>query len=67
MKEYGDRFCSAHSTRPTQMNVHMIIKHSKLSLDHEGLGHEGKYSNIPNRGFLTDHSEPLRLVFDMPL
>ena len=28
---------------------------------------EREFSNIPNGGFLTDHSEPLGLVFDMPL
>ena len=28
---------------------------------------EREFSNILNGGFLTDHSEPLGLVFDMPL
>ena len=31
------------------------------------LDHEGELSNILNGGFLTDHSEPQGLVFDMPL
>ena len=28
---------------------------------------EREFSNILNGGFLTDHSEPLGLVLDMPL
>ena len=28
---------------------------------------EGEFPYILNGGFLTDHSEPLGLVFDMPL
>ena len=28
---------------------------------------EKEFSNILNGRFLTDHSEPLELVFDMPL
>ena len=31
------------------------------------LDREGEFSNILNGGFLTDHSEPLGLVFDMTL
>ena len=31
------------------------------------LDHEGEFSNILHGGFLTDHSEPQGLVFDMPL
>ena len=30
-------------------------------------GVDREFSNILNGGFLTDHSEPLGLVFDMPL
>ena len=31
------------------------------------LDREGEFSNILNEGFLTDNSESLGLVFDMPL